>query len=84
MNSTIMVQKNAKDLAAQRAKSEGLSLSAVARFLLKGYADGKLNIGLIVEDNINITPPQLVPLDPTTQNKMNASVKKWRNKISNN
>ncbi len=83
MNSTIMVQKDIKDLAAQRARREGLSLSTVTRFLLKGYADGKLNIGLTI-GNIDITDIQEIALDSVTQNKINTSVKKWRNKISNN
>lgn len=78
MNSTIMVQKSVKDLAAQKAKAEGLSLSTVARFLLQGYAEGKLNIGLVVGD------PEVhnVPLDSATQKTLDDSVKKWRHKFA--
>lgn len=78
MNSTIMVQKSVKDLAAQKAKAEGLSLSTVARFLLQGYAEGKLNIGLVVRD------PEVhnVPLDSATQKTLDDSVKKWRHKFA--
>ena len=73
-----MVQKSIKDLAAKKAKAEGLSLSAVARFLLQGYAEGKLNIGLVVENQ----EAKRVPLDSKTQQKLDDSVKKWRHKFA--
>lgn len=78
MNSTIMVHKSVKDLAAQKAKAEGLSLSTVARFLLQGYAEGKLNIGLVIEN------PEVhnVSLDSVTQKTLDDSVKKWRHKFA--
>jgi antitoxin component of RelBE/YafQ-DinJ toxin-antitoxin module len=78
MNSTIMIQKTVKDLAAQKAKSEGLSLSTVARFLLQGYAEGKLNIGLVVGD------PEVgrVALDQETQEELDNSMKQWRHKFA--
>lgn len=78
MNSTIMVQKSVKDRAAQKAKAEGLSLSTVTRFLLQGYAEGKLNIGLVVGDS----RVERVELDPQTQTTLDSSVKKWRHKFS--
>jgi hypothetical protein len=73
-----MVHKSVKDLAAQKAKTEGLSLSTVTRFLLQGYAEGKLNIGLVVGY------PEIhnVPLDSVTQKTLDDSVKKWRNKFA--
>jgi len=73
-----MVHKLVKDLAAKKAKAEGLSLSAVARFLLQGYADGKLNIGLVVGDQ----EIQRVELDSQTQRTLDDSVKKWRHKFA--
>lgn len=78
MNSTIMIQKTVKDLAARKAKSEGLSLSTVARFLLQGYAEGKLNIGLVVGD------PEVgrVALDQKTQEELDNSIKQWRHKFA--
>ncbi len=78
MNSTIMVHKSVKDLAAQKAKAEGLSLSTVARFLLQGYAEGKLNIGLVIEDS----EIHRVSLDSATQKTLDDSVKKWRHKFA--
>ncbi len=73
-----MVHKSVKDLAAQKAKTEGLSLSTVARFLLQGYAEGKLNIGLVIGD------PEVhkVSLDSETQKTLDDSVKKWRHKCA--
>ncbi len=78
MNSTIMIHKTVKNLAAQKAKSEGLSLSTVARFLLQGYAEGKLNIGLIVGE------PKVdrVVLDQKTQEDLDNSVKQWQHKFT--
>lgn len=78
MNSTIMVHKSVKDLAAKKAKAEGLSLSTVARFLLQGYAEGKLNIGLVIGE----PEVQQVSLDSQTQKKLDDSVKKWRHKFA--
>lgn len=82
MNSTIMIKKSVKDLAAKKAKQEGLSLSAVTRFLLQGYADGKLNIGLVVEPNLSIDKTEKITLDTKTQSKINNTAKKWRHKVA--
>lgn len=78
MNTTIMVQRDVKNLAAQRAKKEGLSLSTVAKFLLQGYAEGKVNIGIIIGE------PEVtsVDIDNETQEVLDNSVKKWRHKFS--
>ncbi|MCK5461291.1 hypothetical protein KAI58_04880 [Candidatus Gracilibacteria bacterium] len=81
MNSTIMVQKSVKDIAARKAKQEGLSLSVVTRFLLQGYAEGKLNIGLVLGNNVSINKTEIIDLDTSTQSKINNSAKKWRSKI---
>jgi hypothetical protein len=81
MNSTIMVQKSVKDLAARKAKEEGLSLSTVTRFLLQGYADGKVQIGLILNQDVEVTKIETIDLDSETASRINSSVKKWRNKI---
>ncbi len=72
-----MVHKSVKDLAAKKAKAEGLSLSVVARFLLQGYADGKLNIELVVGDQ----EIQRVDINSQTQKILDDSVKKWRHKF---
>ena len=81
MNSTIMVQKSVKDEAAKRAKSEGLSLSAVTRFLLKEYSNGKLNIGVTINESIKVSDIQNIELDSQTQQKLDASVSSWRDKV---
>jgi len=82
MNSTIMVQKSVKDIAAQKAKAEGVSLSTVVKFLLKGYSEGQVNIGLVVEDGVRITEVEKISVDPATQSLLNSSVKKWRHKFT--
>ena len=81
MNSTIMVQKSVKDLAALKAKKEGVSLSTVVKFLLKGYVEGRVGVGLVVEEE-NITTVKKVPVDTEIQKLMDDSVKKWRHKFS--
>lgn len=73
-----MVHKSVKDLAAQKAKAEGLSLSTVARFLLQGYAEGKLNIGLVIGE----PEAYIVSLDSKTQRTLDDSMKKWRHKFA--
>ncbi len=81
MNSTIMVHNSIKNPAAAKAKADGLSLSTVIRFLLKAYTEGKLNIGLIVNDSVDITNTRQIALDQATQDQLETSVKKWRTKI---
>lgn len=78
MNSTIMVNKSVKDLAAQKAKQEGLSLSTVTRFLLQGYAEGKVNIGIVSGEDV----VKKVSLDAETQEVLDNSVKQWRHKFA--
>jgi len=82
MNSTVMVQKSVKDLAARKAKNEGVSLSTIVKFLLKGYVEGKVNIGLVVEENMKVTKIERIPVDAETQELLNNSVRKWRHKFS--
>lgn len=75
-----MINKAVKDKAAKKAKLDGLSLSTVAKFLLQGYADGKVNIGLIFSNN----EPEIekIPLDAETQKMIDGYVEKWRNKFA--
>ena len=82
MNSTIMVQKSVKDEAAKKAKSEGLSLSTVTRFLLKEYAEGKLSIGVTINESIKVSDVQNIELDTATQQRLDASAASWRDKVS--
>lgn len=77
-----MVQKSVKDLAAQKAKKDGLSLSTVTRFLLQGYSEGRLNIGLTVSEDVEVSDMSQVSLDEEMQEQLDASVSKWRNKLT--
>ena len=78
MNSTIMIQKSVKDLALQRAKKEGFSLSMVAKILLKDYADGRLKIGsFATNSDINIEKMERISVDPETQKLMDKSLQKY-------
>lgn len=44
---TLSIDKETKELAASRAEENGMSVSVVARILLRDYATGKLDIGAI-------------------------------------
>ncbi len=82
MNSTIMVNKSIKDLAAKKAKSDGISLSLIVRLLLKEYSSGRFDIGLIENDKTQVTKVEEVKLDEKTQLLIDKSSKKWRNKLA--
>lgn len=42
---SLSIDKDIRDLAAKRAKTDKLSVSVVARMLLRDYAQGKISIG---------------------------------------
>lgn len=42
---SLSIDKDIRDLAAKRAKADKLSVSVVARMLLRDYAEGKISIG---------------------------------------
>lgn len=42
---TISIDKETKERAAERAKKDRISVSVIARILLNDYADGKISIG---------------------------------------
>lgn len=45
MNTTISIDKDLRDRAAERAKKEKLPISVIVRILLSDYAEGKIQIG---------------------------------------
>jgi antitoxin component of RelBE/YafQ-DinJ toxin-antitoxin module len=82
MNSTIMVRKDIKERAAKKAKQEGVSLSTVVRFLLKGYAEGRVGVGLVLNEEVQVEKVAKISLDKETQSFLDNSTKKWRHKIN--
>ncbi|MFA6549747.1 MAG: hypothetical protein WCT36_00090 [Candidatus Gracilibacteria bacterium] len=75
---TILIDKDTKDLASERAKRDRLSLSAVVRILLLDYADGKIKIGSHVVENINT---DFIEVNGMMQRRIDNVVKKYENHI---
>lgn len=74
MNTTISIDKETRDKAAERAKEEKISVSAVVRILLNDYAEGKIQIGTRVPTDIQMTE---VEVDEETQALMDNVIKLW-------
>jgi hypothetical protein len=75
MTTTLSIDKEIRDLAAKKAKQDKLSVSAVARMLLKDYADGKIEIGSNIVRDVVVDE---VDVDADTQDLMDSVVSSWR------
>lgn len=76
---TLSVDKTIRDLAAKRARADQISLSAVARLLLRDYAEGKINIGTHMATNESFKSAA-VPVDSETQAMMDEFSALWKTK----
>jgi hypothetical protein len=76
MTTSLYIDQKTKQKAAQKAKKDQLSFSAVVRILLSDYADGKIVIGARPVAHYEVSE---ISVDPETQSKMDGIVKKWRN-----
>lgn len=76
---TLSIDKTIRDHAAKRARIDQISLSAVARMLLRDYADGKINIGATVA-NAEIFKAETVEVDTETQAMMDEISILWKNR----
>lgn len=77
MTTSLYIDQATKQKAAQKAKKDQLSFSAVVRILLSDYAEGKIVIGTRPAPHYEVLN---IPVDRETQTKMDAVVAKWRNK----
>ena len=77
MTTSLYIDKDTKEKAAQKAKKDQLSFSAVVRILLSDYADGKIVIGA---HSVNHYEVSTITVDAETQTKMDSIAKKWHNK----
>jgi len=77
MTTSLYIDQATKQKAAQKAKKDQLSFSAVVRILLSDYADGKIVIGARPAVHYEVSN---IPVDSETQAKMDAVITKWRNK----
>lgn len=78
MQTSIAIDKVTRDRAAKRAQLERMPLAAVVRVLLTDYADGRLSIGVRLASTVLA---ENVPVDRSTQRKMDDVVSKWRGKM---
>lgn len=73
--STFTIDKKIRDAASRRAKVDQLSVSAVARMLLRDYAEGRITIGTQVTGNY-----ERIDVDTKTQKKMDSISALWKTK----
>ena len=76
---TLSIDKDIRDLAAKRAKTDKLSVSVVARMLLRDYAQGKISIGSTFSTP-EIYHTELIETDNETQEMMNNISSLWNHK----
>ncbi len=74
MTTTVSIDKEVRDLAAAKAKTDKLSVSAVIRILLVDYAKGKINIGTHLASESEI---EIIEVDQSTQKLMDKVVAEW-------
>lgn len=74
MTTTIYIDKKTKEKAAQRAKKDKLSMSAVMRILLSDYADGNIAIRA---NWVKIDKVEEVPVNQEIQKEIDKVVKIW-------
>ena len=74
MNTTISIDKETRDKAAERAKEEKISVSAVIRILLTDYAEGKIQIGTRMSETVQ---GGAIEVDEETQNLMDEVINEW-------
>lgn len=73
--STFTIDKKIRDAASKRAKVDQLSVSAVARMLLRDYAEGRITIGTQVMGKY-----ERIEVDAKTQKKMDSIWALWKTK----
>jgi hypothetical protein len=78
MQTSISIDSQTRDRAAERAKAERMPLAAVVRILLTDYAEGSIDIGTRVPRVLDV---QDIAVDASTQKKMSAVAKKWRDRV---
>lgn len=77
MITTFSIDKEIRDKANKRAKSDKISLSAVARMLLLDYAEWRISIWTRFNDDLKVFE---VDVDKETQEKMDNLSNLWNKK----
>jgi hypothetical protein len=79
---TLSIDKDIRDLAAIRAKADKMSVSVVARMLLRDYAQGKISIGSTFSSPETYRT-EFIKVDDEIQNTMNEIGVLWDSKRTN-
>jgi len=76
---TLSIDKDIRDLAARRAKADKLSVSVVARMLLRDYGEGKISIGstFSIQETYHT---EFIEVDNEIQKTMNSIGSLWNHK----
>ena len=77
--SSLSIDKDIRDHAAKRAKADKLSVSAVARMLLRDYAEGKISIGSTFSAP-ETYHTEFIAVDDEIQETMDNIVSLWNHK----
>lgn len=76
MTTTLSIDKEIRDKAYLKAKSDKISLSAVARMLLLDYAEWRITIWARMSSNIQVSD---IEVDDEIQQKMDNLSVLWNN-----
>lgn len=75
--SSFSIDKEIRDMAARRAKADRISVSAVARMLLRDYAEGRIGIGSLMTPESS-SHTQVVEVDEETRCLMENVATVWK------
>ncbi len=76
---SLSIDKDIRDLAAKRAKTDKLSVSVVARMLLRDYAQGRISIGSTFSAP-ETYHTEFIEVDNETQKTMDSIGSLWNHK----
>lgn len=76
---TLSIDKDIRDLAAKRAKADKMSVSVVARMLLRDYGEGKISIGSTFSHS-ETYHTEFIEVDNEIQKTMNSIGSLWNKK----
>jgi hypothetical protein len=80
MNTSLLIDKETHKIAGTRAKKDSLSVSAVARMLLRAYAEGKINIVASIENSDTEFDWKEVNSDNLTKEDLKLAKKAYKSK----
>jgi hypothetical protein len=69
MNTSLVIDKDTHLIAKNRAKKDKLSVSAVARFLLKAYGEGRINISAQAVNYSGVQLEEIQEIDLSAKTK---------------